>query len=231
MKKYFFVVALLLFSVLGRAESAEAPKHGGRVVFAMESDVSTMNPFVRMISTDQLMRSLMYETLLDFDIKGQIVPSLADSWTISKDGLEYTVRLRPKVKFHNGQDVAPEDVKWSVEYVMDAKNGATGYSLLTAIDSVTVLDKQRIRFKLKEPTASFLSTLASIRSFVVVPKGSVVAGEKTLPAFPPGTGPSRSRTGRPGCRLFWFATKIIGRRGCPISMKSFSSRWPTPTCV
>jgi peptide/nickel transport system substrate-binding protein len=189
MKKHLLVFALLFLSVVGRVESAEAPKTGGRLIFALESDVSTMNPFVRMISTDQLMRSLMYETLLDFDIKGQIVPSLAESWTISKDGLEYTLKLRPKVKFHNGQEVTPEDVKWSVEYAMDAKNGATGYSLLTSVDSVAAVDKQRVRFKLKEPTASFLSTLASIRSFVVVPKGSVAANEKTLSAFPAGTGP------------------------------------------
>ncbi len=68
-----------------------------------------MNPFVRMLSTDELMRSLMYETLFNFDLKEKIVPSLGESWTISKDGLEYTVKLRQGVKFHNGQEVTPDD--------------------------------------------------------------------------------------------------------------------------
>jgi ABC-type transport system substrate-binding protein len=189
MNKYFAIVALFLFTALNQAGGAESPKRGGRLVFALESDVSTMNPFVRMISTDQLMRSLMYETLLDFDVKGQIVPALAESWTISKDGLEYTLRLRSGVKFHDGQEMTPEDVKWSAEYAMEPKNGATGFSLMQELASVTIVDKQHIRFKLKEPTAAFLSTLASIRSFVVLPKGSVAAGEKTVKAFPPGTGP------------------------------------------
>jgi peptide/nickel transport system substrate-binding protein len=72
---------------------------------------------------------------------------------------------------------------------MEPKNGATGFSLLKPIESITVLDKRRIRFRLKEPSAPFLSTLASIRSFVVVPKDSLPQGAKTVPAFPPGTGP------------------------------------------
>jgi ABC-type transport system substrate-binding protein len=155
-----FILSLLFVQHLGSVEAAEKPKSGGRLIFAMESDVSTMNPFVRMISTDQLMRSLMYETLLDFDIKGGIVPALAESWTISKDGLEYTVKLRSGVKFHNGQEMTPEDVKWSAEYAIEPKNGATGFSLMQGVTSVSIVDKQHIRFRLKEPTAAFLSTLA-----------------------------------------------------------------------
>lgn len=189
MKRYLVIVALFVFGILGSAEGADTPKKGGRLIFAMESDVSTMNPFVRMISTDQLMRSLMYEALLDFDAQGRIVPALAESWTISEDGLEYTLKLRPGVKFHNGREMTAEDVKWSAEYVMDPKNGATGFSLLKPVESITVVDKNTVRFKLKEPTAPFLSTLATVRSFVVVPKSSVATGEKEVAAFPPGTGP------------------------------------------
>ncbi|HWO40899.1 MAG TPA: ABC transporter substrate-binding protein [Candidatus Eisenbacteria bacterium] len=188
-KRSVVLLGLLFFTMANHAGGAETPKRGGRLVFAMESDVSTMNPFVRMISTDQLMRSLIYETLLDFDVKGQVVPALAESWTISKDGLDYALKLRPGVKFHDGREMTAEDVKWSVEYAMDPKNGATGFSVLEPVESVTILDKYNIRIKLKEPTAPFLSALASIRTFVVVPKGSVQPGEKELKTFPPGTGP------------------------------------------
>ncbi|MGH7834355.1 MAG: ABC transporter substrate-binding protein, partial [Candidatus Binatia bacterium] len=216
MKKCLLLVfAFWLVSVFGSAESAEAPKRGGRLIFALESDVSTMNPFVRMLSTDQLMRSLIYETLLDFDIKGQIVPALAESWTISKDGLEYTLKLRSGVKFHNGQEMTPEDVKWSVEYAMEPKNGATGFSLMTEVASLTIVDRQRVRFQLKEPTAAFLSTLASIRSFVVVPKGSVAAGEKTIPAFPPGTGAFAFKNWDTGVQTVLVRHKDYWQKGLP----------------
>jgi peptide/nickel transport system substrate-binding protein len=189
MKKGVILICLCVLLLSVGYSSAQAPKRGGKLVFALESDVSTMNPFVRMISTDQLMRSLMYETLLDWDLKGKIVPALAESWTISKDGKEYTLKLRSGVKFHNGRDMTAEDVKWSIEYALEPKNGATGFSLMKPVEAVTILDRRRIQLKLKEPTAAFLSTLASLRGFIVVPKDSIPQAAKTVPEFPPGTGP------------------------------------------
>jgi peptide/nickel transport system substrate-binding protein len=119
------------------------------------------------------------------------------------------------VKFHNGQEMTPEDVKWSVEYAMEPKNGATGFSLMTEVASLTIVDKQRVRFKLKEPTAAFLSTLASIRSFVVVPKGSVAAGEKTIPAFPPGTGAFAFKNWDTGVQTVLVRHKDYWQKGLP----------------
>jgi ABC-type transport system substrate-binding protein len=215
MRRYFVVAVGLLFACLELAHGAQAPRTGGRLVFALESDVSTMNPFVRMISTDQLMRSLMYQALLDFDVKGGIKPAVAESWTISKDGLEYVLNLRPGVKFHNGQEVTAEDVKWSVEYAMEPKNGATGFSLLKPIESITALDKRRVRFKLSEPSAPFLSTLASIRSFVIVPRDSLPQGAKTVPAFPPGTGPFAYKSWQARGELVLTRHKDYWQKGLP----------------
>jgi ABC-type transport system substrate-binding protein len=53
-----------------------------------------------------------------------VVPSLAESWAISKDGKEYTLHLRKGVIFHNGKELDAEDVKWSLEYALDPKNRA-----------------------------------------------------------------------------------------------------------
>jgi ABC-type transport system substrate-binding protein len=213
MKKIFAALVVLLLA--HHSVGAQTPKPGGKIVFALEADVSTMNPFVRMLSTDELMRSLMYETLFNFDLKEKIVPSLGESWTISKDGLEYIVKLRQGVKFHNGQEVTPDDVKWSVEYAMDAKNGASGFSLLKPVESITVVDKTQIRFKLKEATAPFLSTLASIRGFIVVPKNSVPQGAKTIPAFPPGTGPFAFKAWETGVQTVLVRHKDYWQKGLP----------------
>ena len=127
--KKIFVALVVLLAVSHQPASAQTPKTGGRLIFALDADVSTMNPFVRMLSTDELMRSLMYETLFNHDLKEKIVPAVGESWTISKDGLEYVIRLRQGVKFHNGEELTAEDVKWSAEYAMDPKNGATGFGL------------------------------------------------------------------------------------------------------
>lgn len=212
-----FFVALVALIVVGfhQPAVAQAPKPGGRIVFALEADLSTMNPFVRMLSTDELMRGLMYETLFSFDLNQKIVPALGESWTISKDGLEYVVKLRQGAKFHNGQEVTPDDVKWSVEYAMDPKNGASGFTLLKAIESITVVDKSRIRFKLKEATAPFLSTLASIRGFIVVPKNSIPQGAKTVAAYPPGTGPFAFKSWESGVQTVLVRNKDYWQKGLP----------------
>jgi peptide/nickel transport system substrate-binding protein len=217
MKKFFTVLILMLLVIFTHSVRAQTltPKNGGRLIFALEADVSTMNPFVRMLSTDELMRSLMYETLFSYDLKEKMVPALGESWTISKDGLEYIITLRRGVKFHNGQELTAEDVKWSVEYAMDPKNGASGFTLLKPVESITVLDKNRVRFKLKEPTAPFLSTLASIRGFVVVPKDSLSQGAKTVPAYPAGTGPFAFKTWETGVQTLLIRNKDYWQKGLP----------------
>jgi len=214
-KTWLAVLMFLLFAQAFRAWGAEAPKRGGQLIFALESNVSTMNPFVRMLSTDQLMRSLIYETLFDFDLKGNIVPALGESRTISKDGLHYTVKLRSGVKFHSGQEMTAEDVKWSAEYVMDPKNGASGFSLMKPVELVTVLDRYTVRFKLKEPTAPFLSALGTIRGFVVVPENSVPRGADTLSGFPPGTGPFAFKEWKTGIQLVLVRHKEYWQRDLP----------------
>jgi peptide/nickel transport system substrate-binding protein len=190
MKKYslWLIGAVMLALPLLVAAQDAKPKRGGKLTFGIERDISTMNPFVRISSTDRYVRGLFYEALIDEDIKGAPVPALAESWNISKDGLTYTFKIRRGVKFHNGAEMTAEDVKWCIDYVLDPKNGSEGYSYLREVKAVAMLDRYTIEFTLKEPNAAFLSYL-SLRAFPVVPKGSVLAGMDRVDTFAPGTGP------------------------------------------
>jgi ABC-type transport system substrate-binding protein len=99
MKKY-----LLLFTALGMAlslalpvgEAFGEPKRGGTLTMATRKDVSTMNPLVRTMSTDQSIRDLIYEALLVLDERGAIKPQLAESYDISKDGKVYSFIMARK---------------------------------------------------------------------------------------------------------------------------------------
>ena len=173
----------------GSVQPAEKPRRGGRLVLAMIREVSTLNPFLRTASTDQAVRSLVYETLLDSDKDGQLVPSLAQSWTVSQDGKIYTFRLQRGIKFHNGAELTAADVKWSAEYALQPKNTATGITYLKNVKEVNAQDKFTVQFVLKEPEAVFLSNLATLRPFPIVPRDSVPGATENLPSFPPGTGP------------------------------------------
>ncbi len=189
MKKYSLWLAILILALPLAASGQDAKaKRGGKLTLGLERDISTMNPFVRISSTDRYVRGLFYEALIDEDIKGNPVPALAESWNISKDGLTYTFKIRRGVKFHNGVEMTAEDVKWCIDYVMEPKNGSEGYSYLREVKAVAMPDRYTIEFTLKEPNAAFLSYL-SLRAFPVVPKGSVVAGMDRVDNFAPGTGP------------------------------------------
>jgi len=189
--KHARILALVLGVVMsaGSVWGADTPKHGGRLIFGIRKDLSSLNPFWRTQSTDAYVRQIMFEGLMDFDAKGKIVPALAESWTISPDGLTYTFKLRNGVKFHNGKEMTAQDVKWSADYAMNPKNAATGLSLMRNVKSVTARDKHTIEITLKEAEPIFFSTLASIRPFPVVPEGSVGEGQSRVKDFPPGTGP------------------------------------------
>jgi ABC-type transport system substrate-binding protein len=169
--------------------ASDAPKRGGTLTVAIRKDLTHMNPLVGTRSTDQSIRDLLYDSLLGSDLRGNIQPNVAESWEISSDGKVYTFRLRRGVRFHTGKEMTAEDAKFSLDYTMDPKNGAYGYSNMMIVERVEAPDKYIFRVYLKRPSAAFLTSLTSIQSFSVVPKGSMQGGVEKPAAFPPGTGP------------------------------------------
>src|SRR5262245_12868043 len=115
-------------------------------------------------------------------------PSLAESWTASKDGLTYEFVLRKGVKFHNGEPVTAADVKFSFERYKGA--GAT--LLKERVREVQIVDPGKIRFVLKEPWPDFMTfygTSATGASWVV-PKAYVEkVGDDGFKRAPIGAGP------------------------------------------
>ena len=103
---FLFVWSLFLLFSADLLTGAEAPKYGGRLVLAIRNDINGLNPFVRTTSTNVYVRQLAYEALLDFDKHGKLVPSLAESWTVSADGKSYLFKLRKNVKFHDGKELS-----------------------------------------------------------------------------------------------------------------------------
>ena len=86
-----------------------------------------------------------------------MAPSLAESWTVSKDGLTYEFALRKRVKFHNGDVMTAEDVKFSFERY----RGASAADLKAKVARVDVVDPYRVRFTLKRPWPDFMALYAT----------------------------------------------------------------------
>jgi peptide/nickel transport system substrate-binding protein len=144
-------------------------------------------------------------------------PSLAESWTASRDGLTHEFVLRKGVKFHNGDAFSAEDVKFSFERYKGA--GAT--TLKTRVAAVEVVDPHRVRFRLKHPWPDFMTFYATPATGAawIVPKGYTErVGEEAFKKAPVGAGPYRFVSYTPGIELvvdafdgYWRKTPAVKR--------------------
>jgi peptide/nickel transport system substrate-binding protein len=129
-----------------------------------------------------------------------MTPSLAESWSASKDGLSYEFVLRKGVKFHNGDVMTAEDVKFSFERY----RGASSTDLKAKVARVEVLDPHRVRFILKRPWPDFMTfyaTPATGAAWIVPKKYVEKVGEDGFKKAPVGAGPYRFVSFKPGVEL------------------------------
>src|SRR5882762_4464284 len=131
---------------------------------------------------------------------GVLTPSLAESWQESKDHLSFTFNLRKNARFHNGELVTAEDVKFSFERYQ----GASATLLKEKVKEVLVLGPAQVRFVLKEPWADFMTfygTTASGAAWIVPKKYVQQVGEDGFKAAPVGAGPYKVVSFKPGVEI------------------------------
>ena len=173
----------------GSAATGAKPVYGGSVTFAMNSDISNMDPMLSGLFVDRHLMYAMYDSLVRVTPKGDIIPWLATKWTISPDGLTYTFTLRTDVKYHDGTTFDAASAKWNLDrYRLTKESLRLGE--LAPVDSVTAVDAATLKVVLKTPSAPFLSVLVD-RSGMMLSQKTVEAGgaDFTRKAFNAGSGP------------------------------------------
>jgi peptide/nickel transport system substrate-binding protein len=105
------------------------------------------------------------------------------------------------VKFHNGQELTAEDLKFGIDYTLNPKNGAYGLMLLSAVERAEAADPYQLRVYLKTVSPAFLSNVAWIKAFSAIPRGSLEEGVEKPALFPPGTGPFKFVEWRPNQQI------------------------------
>src|SRR4029453_13506741 len=129
-----------------------------------------------------------------------MAPSLAESWSMSPDGLVYELVLRKGVGFHNGEPVTAEDVKFSFERY----RGISAKVLKDKVAAVETPDAGRVRFRLKQPWPDFLAfygTPATGAAWIVPRQYVEKVGEDGFKRGPIGAGPYRFVSATPGVEL------------------------------
>jgi peptide/nickel transport system substrate-binding protein len=171
---------------LGTAAVAGAPTQGGILRVALTAGAPSLDPHS---GTHLAIREIglhMFENLVAFDAKFQVVPQLAEKWEVSKDGKTYTFTLRKGVKFHNGREMTADDVRASVERF---RKIAPRRNELDDLAGLEVVNSSTVRLTLKQVNAAFLAVLANpICQLAILPK-EAVEGKPINKADLIGTGP------------------------------------------
>ncbi len=146
---WLILLALSLGGVMISDAQAQKPNYGGTLTISLAAEPSGLDPTTNpSAAIKRVVHYNILEALLKVDRNGKVVPALAKSYAMSKDGKEYTFTLHPGIKFHDGKPCTAEDVKFSIERVLDPKTAAPYRMYYEGIESIQVVDPLNVRFKL-----------------------------------------------------------------------------------
>ncbi|WP_108658722.1 ABC transporter substrate-binding protein [Acuticoccus kandeliae] len=148
----------------------ENPTMGGSLNMGLLVEPPGLDPFHQAAEARIRLTVLIYQGLFYEGAEGEAVPLLAESYEVSDDGLEYTVKLRDGVVFHTGEPMTAEDVAYSYNYIRDAANGSPGAGDFSVISAIDIIDPLTVKFTLSAPNASLPMTLGN-KYGAVVPAG------------------------------------------------------------
>ena len=188
-KNIFAVMFLvLLWATLGGCNAFAADGTVAKqLVVLTGSDASTFDPHMCTDAATEIFNRNMYNTLVRFNDKMQIIPDLAEKWSVSNDGKSWTFTLRSDVKFHDGTDFNAEAVKISFDRVLDPKTGSPRRSVLSSIVEVIPVDTTTVIIKTDKPIGSMLQQLAHPVASIISPSALQKYG-KDISKHPTGTG-------------------------------------------
>ncbi len=148
----------------------ENASKGGKLTVASLTEPPSLDPYHQAADSRIQYTSLMYQGLMFESAAGGAIPLLAEDMNVSEDGLTYTFPLREGVTFHDGSKMTSEDVKYSYDYIRDAKNGSPGAGDFQSIEKISAPDPGTVEFQLSEPNAALPMTLTN-KYGGVVPSG------------------------------------------------------------
>ena len=140
-RKVIAVLAMLFVCVgVVRGANAAEGKVAEQLIVLTGADASTFDPHMCTDSATEIFNKNIYNNLVRFNDKMEIIPDLAEKWSVSEDGCTWTFNLRTGVKFHDGTDFNAEAVKVTFERLLDKATGSPRRSVLSSIVKVEPVD-------------------------------------------------------------------------------------------
>lgn len=186
MKQRWVVVLSIVALVAAVASLADAAPRG-RVVAALDSDRETLDPHLATGTLDYMVLMHTFDHLIARDPESmKLIPGLAESWKAADDHT-WEFRIRKNVKFHNGEPLTAEAVKFSIERVLDPAKKSYLRDRFKGIVQVEQMDAHGIRLKTDAPNPVLLERLTNLA--ILPPKYVAEKGDAHIARNPVGTGP------------------------------------------
>jgi peptide/nickel transport system substrate-binding protein/oligopeptide transport system substrate-binding protein len=225
-------LALMLAMTATNAQAEQLDpnaKPGGEIVITYKDDVATLDPAIGYDWQNWSMIKSLFDGLMDYEAGTTTLrPDLAESYEISPDGQTFTFKLRKGVKFHNGREMTAEDVKYSIDRVVNPTTQSPGQGFFGSIkgyeeaaagkadglSGITVVDPLTVKFELTRPDATFLHVMA-VNFSHVVPKEEVEKYGADFGKNPVGTGAFKLAEWTLGQRVVFAKNPDYWNKGLP----------------
>jgi glutathione transport system substrate-binding protein len=205
-----FVARRWLLAASVTAALAATPAWAAKdVVVAVASNFTTLDPYDANDTLSQAVAKSFYQGLFGLDKDMKLKNVLAESYTVSDDGLVYTLKLRSGVKFQDGTDFNAGAVKANLDRASDPANSLKRYNLYKNIASTEAVDDSTVKITLKEPFSAFINILAHPATAMISPAALKKYGNE-IGFHPVGTGPYELET--------WNQTDFV-------KVKKFAGYW------
>ncbi len=179
-----FLVSILIFtgcSSSGGNSSAE----DNHLNFGLTGEPVSMDPSIGNEQNSWQVYYQIFDTLIFRENDGTYSPRLAEKWEMSEDGMELTFWLRDDVKFHNGEKFTAEDVKFTVERLLESPYTS---DIVIGIKGAEIIDDYTVKIIMEHPYGAILDCIAEV-NFSIVCKKAVEEDEEGYARNPVGTGP------------------------------------------
>ena len=171
--------------------TTDAIKRGG-VLTTSRLGITPLNPtkYIAM-QGDKIIEGLFFDSLVNINEKMEVEPFLAESWTVSEDGLTIDMKLKEGVKYFDGTEMTAETVKYCWDWYLDPDTAANFYPLISDVQSVDAVDQYNLRFNFSQPNAGFIELMSYQAGYVLSPASIdkyKQTGDETVFAREGGTG-------------------------------------------
>ncbi|MBX4199034.1 hypothetical protein KW800_02035 [Candidatus Parcubacteria bacterium] len=160
---YFFTFLFILcsLSLLYKVNSAyltDVPLRGGTLTEGVVGNPRFINPVLALSEADKNLSALVYSGLLKYGADGTLVNDLAESLTVSPNGLTYTLKIRPDAYFQDGTPVMADDVVFTIDKILDPDVKSPLFGDFAGV-SISKVDSSTVSFTLRQPYAPFRANL------------------------------------------------------------------------